>query len=293
MLSFRAPAAAGAVVLALLLPGCAPQGSNSTAGTASGASPSASPSCTAATLDTKTAGTLTIGTDKPAYSPWFVDDQPSNGKGFESAVAYAVAKQLGYQDSQVKWVTASFNSVIQPGTKPFDVDINQFSITDDRKKAVDFSTGYYDVRQAVVAVKGNKAASAKSLADLKNVKLGAQVGTTSYTAITDVIKPAKAPAVFDDNDKAKLALSNGQIDALVVDLPTGLYLSAAEIKNGVVVGQLPPTTGSVEQFGMVLEKGSALTSCVSQAVDALRANGTLKTLEATWLTDAAGAPDLK
>jgi polar amino acid transport system substrate-binding protein len=291
MLLFRAPAAAGAVVLALLLPGCAPQDSSSTAATGSGAS--ASPSCTAATLDTKTAGTLTIGTDKPAYSPWFVDDQPSNGKGFESAVAYAVAKQLGYQNSQVKWVTASFNSVIQPGPKPFDVDLNQFSITDDRKKAVDFSTGYYDVRQAVVAVKGNKAASAKSLADLKNVKLGAQVGTTSYNAITDVIKPAKTPAVFDDNDKAKLALSNGQIDALVVDLPTGLYLAAAEIKNGVVVGQLPPTTRAVEQFGIVLEKGSGLTNCVSQAVDALRANGTLKTLEATWLTDAAGAPDLK
>jgi polar amino acid transport system substrate-binding protein len=293
MLSFRAPAAAGAVVLALLLPGCAPQDSNSTAATPSGASPSAA-ACTAASLGTKTSGTLTIGTDKPAYSPWFVDDQPSNGKGFESAVAYAVAKQLGYQNSQVKWVTAAFNSVIQPGLKPFDVDINQFSITEDRKKAVDFSSGYYDVRQSVVAIKGNKAAGAKSLADLKGVKLGAQVGTTSYNAITEVIKPAKTPAVFDDNDKAKLALSNGQIDALVVDLPTGLYLSAAELKNGVVVGQLPPTTtGTVEQFGLVLEKGSALTKCVSQAVDTLRSNGTLKTLEATWLTDAAGAPDLK
>jgi polar amino acid transport system substrate-binding protein len=294
MSSFRAPAAAGAVALALLLPGCAPQDSNSstsTAATSSGASPTAA--CTAASLATKTAGTLTIGTDKPAYSPWFVNNQPTNGKGFESAVAYAVAKQLGYQDSQVKWVTASFNSVIQPGAKPFDVDINQFSITDDRKKAVDFSSGYYDVRQAVVAVKGNKAASAKSLADLKNVKLGAAVGTTSYTAITDVIKPAKKPAVFDDNDKAKLALSNGQIDGLVVDLPTGLYLAAAEIKKGVVVGQLPPTTGSVEQFGMVLAKGSPLTNCISQAVDALRSAGTLKTLEATWLTDAAGAPDLR
>jgi polar amino acid transport system substrate-binding protein len=299
MLSMRAPATVGAVLLALLLPGCAPTDSSddsATTGVAGATSAGASPStaaCTAAGLDTKTAGTLTVGTDKPAYSPWFSDDNPANGKGFESAVTYAVAKHLGYQTGQVKWVTASFNSAIQPGPKPFDVDVNQFSITDARKKVVDFSSGYYDVRQAVVAIKGSKAASATSLAALKGIKLGAQVGTTSYQTITDVIKPTKAAAVFDDNDKAKLALANGQIEALVVDLPTALYLAAAEIKNGVVVGQLPTTTGKVEQFGMILAKGSPLTSCVSQAVDALRADGTLKTLETTWLTSAAGAPELK
>jgi polar amino acid transport system substrate-binding protein len=303
MLSFRAPAAAGAVVLALLLPGCSPQDSNGTApatatgagASASGASAGASQSeaCRTAELSTKTGGTLTIGTDKPAYSPWFVDDKPTNGKGFESAVAYAVAEQLGFPNGRVRWVTASFNSVIQPGPKPFDVDINQFSITADRKKVIDFSTGYYDITQSIVAIKGDKAAKAKSLADLKNVKLGAAVGTTSYAAITDVIKPAKKPAVFDDNDKAKLALANGQIDALVVDLPTGLYLSAAEIKNGVMVGQLPNPPGTTEQLGMVLEKGSKLTPCVSQAVDTLRANGTLEKLKSTWLTDAAGAPVLR
>jgi len=291
MLSVRLPAA-GVVLIALALAGCAPADSadTSTGATATG---SATDSCTAATLKTKTSGTLTIGTDKPAYAPWFIDGNPANGEGYESAVAYAVAKQLGYQTSQVKWVTASFTSVIQPGTKPFDIDLNQFSITDARKKAVDFSSGYYDVRQAVVAVKGSKAAAAKSLANLKGVKLGAQVGTTSYQAITSVIRPAKAPAVYDDNDKAKLALANGQIDGLVVDLPTALYLAAAEIKNGVVVGQLPSTTGAVEQFGVVLEKNSPLTGCVSQAVDALRSDGTLKTLEAKWLTDAAGAPELR
>jgi polar amino acid transport system substrate-binding protein len=294
MPSYRAPVAAGAVLLALLLPGCAPADEADSAATPAAGSSSASAACTPAGLKTKTAGTLTIGTDKPAYSPWFQDDDPTNGKGFESAVAYAVAGKLGYDKGAVKWVTASFNSVIQPGAKPYDLDINQFSITPEREKAVDFSSGYYDVTQAVVTVKGSKAATVKDLAGLAGLKIGAQVGTTSYKAITDVIKPQTAPAVFDDNDKAKLALSNGQIDALVVDLPTALYIAAADLKDGVVVGQLPPTTGgTVEQFGIVLEKGSPLTPCVSQAVDALRGDGTLETLESTWLTDAAGAPLLK
>jgi polar amino acid transport system substrate-binding protein len=309
MLSYRVPVVTGAVLLALLLPACSPQDSDGTSpttgasgggpspGTASAAADAAtsgvkSPACRTAAQTTKTAGTLTVGTDKPAYSPWFVDDTPTNGKGFESAVAYAVAQQLGFPSGRVRWVTASFNSVIQPGPKPFDVDINQFSITADRKKAVDFSTGYYDVTQSIVAIKGNRAAGAKTLADLKKVKFGAQVGTTSYQSIIDTIKPSKKPAVFDDNDKAKLALANGQIDALVVDLPTGLYLAGADLKHGVLVGQLSNPAGSTEQFGLVLEKGSNLTPCVSDAVDRLRADGTLKRLETTWLTDAAGAPVL-
>jgi polar amino acid transport system substrate-binding protein len=294
MSPYRLPAAVGTVLLALLLPGCAPTDESDTAAAPSAGASSATATCTPAALKTKTAGTLTIGTDKPAYGPWFSDDDPSNGKGFESAVAYAVATKLGYDKSAVKWVTASFNSVIQPGTKPYDLDINQFSITPEREKAVDFSSGYYDVTQAVVTVKGSKAAGVKDLAGLKDLKIGAQVGTTSYKAVTDVVQPTSAPKVFDDNDKAKLALANGQIDALVVDLPTALYLAAADLKNGVVVGQLPATTsGTVEQFGIVLEKGSSLTNCVSQAVDGLRGDGTLKTLESTWLTDAAGAPLLK
>jgi polar amino acid transport system substrate-binding protein len=294
MSPYRLPAAVGTVLLALLLPGCAPTDESDTAAAPSAGASSATATCTPAALKTKTTGTLTIGTDKPAYGPWFSDDDPSNGKGFESAVAYAVATKLGYDKSAVKWVTASFNSVIQPGTKPYDLDINQFSITPEREKAVDFSSGYYDVTQAVVTVKGSKAAGVKDLAGLKDLKIGAQVGTTSYKAVTDVVQPTSAPKVFDDNDKAKLALANGQIDALVVDLPTALYLAAADLKNGVVVGQLPATTsGTVEQFGIVLEKGSSLTNCVSQAVDGLRGDGTLKTLESTWLTDAAGAPLLK
>ena len=293
MSSYRAPAAVGAVLLALLLPGCAPTDEADPAVSPSGSASSAA-ACAPADLKTKTAGTLTIGTDSPAYAPWFEDGKPANGKGFESAVAYAVAGKLGYDQPAVKWVTASFTSVIQPGAKPFDLDVNQFSITPERQKAVDFSSGYYDVTQAVVTIKGSKAAGVTTLAGLTGLKIGAQVGTTSYKAVTDVIKPTSDPKVFDDNDKAKLALANGQIDALVVDLPTALYLAAADLKNGVVVGQLPATTsGTIEQFGIVLEKDSSLTDCVTQAVDALRSDGTLKTLETTWLTDAAGAPLLK
>jgi polar amino acid transport system substrate-binding protein len=248
--------------------------------------------CKPGALSTLTAGTLTIGTDDPAYSPWFDNNKPADGKGFESAVAYVVAKQLGYSANKVKWVKASFNTVIQPGKKAFDFDINEVSITPERAKAVDFSTGYYDVAQALVTTTKSKIAKAKSVADLAKAKLGAAVGTTSYSTITDVIKPKAKPSVFDTNDIATQALINGQIDGLVLDLPTAFYVSAAALKNGLIVGQFAPKAGS-EQFGLVLSKGSALTSCVSTAVDALRANGSLKTLASTWLGNTAGAPVLK
>lgn len=283
-------------LLVLALAGCA---SSSTPTATSSAAPSstttdASPSaaaCEKGALPTLEDGTLTIATDKPAYGPWFEDDDPTNGKGYESAVAYAVADQLGYPKDKVTWVTASFNSVVAPGPKPFDVDINQVSITPARKQGLDFSSGYYDVRQAVITTKGSTIADAKSVADLKDAKLGAQVGTTSLTAVNDQIEPSQQPLVFDSNDLAKAALMNGQIDGLVVDLPTAFYLVNAELDDGVIVGQLPKVEGTDEQFGIVLDKGSALTPCVTQAVDALREDGTLDELQATYLTQA-GAPEL-
>jgi len=253
---------------------------------------SASQAATGGNLPTLTKGTLTIGTDDPAYTPWFDNNNPADGKGFESAVAYAVAKQLGYPASKVKWVKASFNTVIQPGKKAFDFDINEVSITPDRAKAVDFSTGYYDVAQAIITTSKSKIAKAKTIADLANAKLGASVGSTSYATITDVIKPKGKPAVFDTNDLATAALKNGQIDGLVLDLPTAFYVAGAELSNGVILGQFAPKAGS-DQFGLVLTKGSALTKSVSAAVDALRANGTLKALAAKWLATAGGAPVLK
>ncbi|MFB9368896.1 ABC transporter substrate-binding protein [Kitasatospora albolonga] len=281
-----APAAA-LLAAAALLTACAPQ--------EEAKSPSAAGSCEAGKLATKKSGTLTVGTDKPAYDPWFSEDTPSNGKGFESAVAYAVAEKLGYPKDKVSWVVSPFNKAFAPGVKDFDFDVNQISVSAERKQSVDFSSGYYDVRQAVIALKGSKAAGAASLADLKNVKLGAQVGTTSLSAITGQIKPAAQPAVFDDNDLAKTALKNGQIDALVVDLPTAFYITGAEVTDAKVIGQLETVAGGSggEQFGLVLDKGSALTGCVSQAVDALRADGTLARLEKQWLSDAVSAPVLK
>jgi len=281
-----------------LLVGCAPADAPTTAASTSAASASASASCTKDTLQVRTPGTLTVGTDKPAYAPWFVDDNPANGKGYESAVAYAVAEKLGFARADVTWTTASFSSVIAPGPKTFDFDINQVSITDERRKNIDFSSGYYDVTQAVVTVKGSKAAGAKGLADLAGLKIGAQVGTTSLKAIEEIIKPSAKAAVFNTNDDAKLALANGTIDAIVVDLPTALFLSAVGTKdggldNGVLIGQLGGSSSKTEQFGLVLDKGSPLTKCVSQAVDALRVDGTLTTLESQWLTGTAGAPVLK
>jgi len=264
------------------------------AGSSSSASASASASatCDPASMKTKTAGTLTVGTDKPAYEPWFSNDDPSNGKGYESAVAYAIADKLGYAKDKVTWVVAPFNTVITPGEKAFDLDLNQVSISDERKNAVDFSSGYYDVRQAVITYKGSPIDGKTTVADLKDAKLGAQVGTTSYIAVKEQIKPDQTIAVFDTNDLAVQALKNKQIDGIVADLPTAFYMTAAQLDDGVIVGQLPAEGSTPEQFGAVLDKGSPLTACISQAVDALRADGTLDTLVAQWLS-TQGAPELK
>jgi polar amino acid transport system substrate-binding protein len=232
-----------------------------------------------------------VATGNPAFPPWVVDDKPESGKGYEAAVTYAVAKQLGYADADVTWIRTTFDSAIAPGPKKFDVNIQQFSISEDRKKAVDFSSGYYDLTQAVVSYKGSPIEKVTTVAGLKDAKLGAALGTTSLTAITDVIQPSGKPSVFKDNAAAVTALKNKQIDGLVVDLPTAFYLAAAEIPGGLIVGQLPNTADQKEQLGFLLAKGSPLTTCVTQAVDALRADGTLATLQETWLANQ-GAPVL-
>ena len=247
---------------------------------------------TSSALETVTAGKLTIGTGTPAYSPWVLDDKPESGKGFEAAVAYAVAKQLGFAAKDVVWVRTSFDEAIAPGPKNFDFNLQQYSITPERAKNVDFSSPYYETAQTVITVKGSKAASVTSTAGLKGLLLGAATGTTSYTAITDVIKPSQKPLAFNSNDDAKAALTNGQVDAIVVDLPTAIYLTAVELTGGIIVGQLP-TAAKGDQFGLVLDKGSKLTKPVDQALAALKADGTLAALEAKWLTTAAGVPVLK
>jgi polar amino acid transport system substrate-binding protein len=271
--------------IALTLTACAPADEN--------ASPSPSDtSCAVENLAVKTAGKITIGTDSPAYSPWYVDDDPSNGEGFESAVAYAVAEQLGFAASDVVWVVSPFNSIIAPGAKDFDFAINQVSITDERKNAVDFSSGYYNVNQALITYAGSPIDGATSLAELKDAKLGAQVGTTSYNTIVDVIQPTQEVAAFNDNDVAVKSLNNEQIDGLVVDLPTAFFMTAVQLDNGVIVGQFP-TDGDGEQFGLVLDKDSALTTCVSAAVDALWDAGSLDDLAQQWLADVTNAPFIR
>ncbi|MEP6981268.1 MAG: transporter substrate-binding domain-containing protein, partial [Nakamurella sp.] len=247
--------------------------------------------CTPASLATLAAGTLTIATSEPAYEPWMVGDDPTNGQGYESAVAYAVAQQLGYSAAQVTWARVPFEAVIAPTPKDFDFDVNQVSISDERKAAVDFSSGYYDVVQAVVTVKGSPLDGVTTLAGLKDARLGAMIGTTSLAAIAASIAPHTDPAVFDSNDAGVQALQAGSIDGLVLDLPSALYVANAQLPDGLLVGQLPASSADTEQFGLVLDKGSELTTCVTAAVDALRADGTLGALAQQWIADTS-APEL-
>ena len=251
---------------------------------------SASASCEKADLATVTDGVLTIATGEPAYYPWVIDDAPESGEGFEAAVAYAVATQLGFSKDEVKWVRTTFDGAVTPGEKNFDFNLQQFSITEERKAAVDFSSPYYTAPQAIVSFKGSKIDGKTSIADLAGAKLGAAVGTTSLDAIESQL--GLKASVFNDNAAGVSALKNKQIDGLVVDLPTAFYLSGVEIENGIIVGQLP-STGSGDQFGLLLTKGSALTSCVSGAVDAITADGTLGSITDTWLATNTGSPVLK
>ena len=247
-------------------------------------------SCEKADLATVTSGKLTIATGEPAYYPWVIDDKPESGEGFEGAVAYAVAKQLGFNNDEVVWVRTTFDGAVTPGEKNFDFNLQQFSITADRSKVVDFSSPYYTAPQAIVSYKGSKIAGKTSIAELKNAKLGAAVGTTSLDAVENQI--GVKPQVFNDNAAGVTALKNGQIDGLVVDLPTAFYLSGVEVKDGLIVGQLP-SSGAGDQFGLLLSKGSKLTPCVTGAVDAITADGTLAAITDKWLATDAGAPVLK
>lgn len=250
-----------------------------------------------------TAGQLTIGTDNPAYPPWYAGgtqgssfwkiNSPATAKGYESAVAYAIAAKLGFSKSQVKWVYEPFNKSFAPGKKSFDFDINQISYTPARAKVVNFSVSYYDVNQAIVVKKGTKIASVRSIAGLKSFKLGAQLGTTSYGFITTYIKPSQQPAVYPQNAGAVLALKNGQIDGLVVDLPTAFYVTAVQVPNSKILGQFEIKGKVTDHFGVVLAKGNPFTACVNSAITALRKNGTLTRLQHLWLAKATGAPILK
>ena len=238
-----------------------------------------------------TEGKLTIATGEPAYAPWVIDNKPESGEGFEAAVAYAVAEEMGYAKGDVVWVRTSFDSAIAPGPKDFDLNIQQFSVSEDRKKAVDFSSPYYETTQAVVAAGGTAAADAKSIADLKDAAIGVASGTTSLKVAEEVIAPSKDLQVFNSLDDAVAALQSGQIDAIVTDLPGAFYVRDAQLDDGVIVGQLESEQGG-DEFAFVLPKDSALTAKASKAVDALRESGKLEELATEWIADQ-GAPVLK
>ena len=244
--------------------------------------------CTPDQLQTKADGTLTVATDKPAFPPYVIDDDPTNGKGFESAVAYAIADQLGFDQADVTWTRVPFNSSYAPGPKDFDFDVNQISITPKRAEQVDFSSPYYEANQAVVALKDSDAADATSLAELQNAKIGVQIGTTSLDAVNNVIKPSSDPQVFDTSNDVVSALKNQQVDAVVVDVPTAFYLTAVQVPEATTVGQFSAPGG--DEWGALLERNSPLTACISQAIDALSESGALAHIEQTWIADKTNAP---
>lgn len=274
---------------ALLLTACG-SSSETAASAAPATAETGASACAPESLQTLTTGKLTIATGEPAYFPWVIDDAPESGEGFEAAVAYAVATQLGFAKEDVSWVRTTFDGAITPGVKDFDFNLQQFSITEERKAAVDFSSPYYSAPQAIVSYAGSPIEGLTTIEELKGAKLGAGVGTTSLDAISAVF--GSEPRAFNDNAAAVAALKNGQIDGIVVDLPTAFYLSGVEIEGGIIVGQIP-STGDNGDFGLLLAKDSPITSCVSQAVDAIRASGELDEITAKWLSTDAGAPVLK
>ncbi len=267
-----------------------PAGSGTTTGEATPGA-SAEDACAPGRLSLVSPGTLTVGTDKPAYPPYFEDDDPANGKGFESAVAYAVADKLGFARDEVKWTVVPFNSSYAPGPKKFDFDINQVSISAKRAERVDFSTPYYTAPQAVLSLKSAPTATATSLAELADAKLGVQVGTTSLDAVSEVIEPTTQPQVFNDSNDTVRALKTKRVDAIVTDLPTAFFLTAAEIPEATITGQFDAPGG--DDWGLVLAKDSELTPCVNQALEELESSGELEQITAEWMGDQAGAPELR
>lgn len=274
--ALRTVLAATAAATALLLSGCA-----------GGSTPAASGSAAASDADYVTPGKLTIATGDIAYEPYVIGDDPTSGEGFEAAVAYAIADKLGFAADDVEWVRTSFEAAIAPGPKNFDFNIQQYTITDERKQAVDFSTPYYSASQAVVAIEGGAADGVDTIAGLQGLTLGAMAGSTSAQTIEDVIQPTTEPLLYASNEDAVAAFNANQFDAFVIDLPTAFLATAMYIDNSYIVGELP-AGGVADEWGVVLAKDSALTDQVSAAIDELRADGTLEEITDEWLGAGLG-----
>jgi polar amino acid transport system substrate-binding protein len=280
--------AATAVVAAAGLAACG----SSSAGSSGGGTTAAPASCSSSGIQGElyARGTLTVATDKPAYPPWFEGNDPSNGKGYESAVAYAVAKQLGFSRGQVHWAYEPFDNSYAPGPKKFDFDVNEVSFSAQRATAVTFSDSYYDVQQAIIALKGTPIVAHHAPADLKGYVFGDQIGTTSLAFITSQIQPTHQPKVFQTLNVAKEALQTHQIAALVADTPTAQFISSSEIPHSVMVAQFPSTG---EHFGLLFRKGNPLVTCVNKALATLKANGTLAALQKKYLQLFLVVPTIK
>ncbi|MCX6513483.1 MAG: ABC transporter substrate-binding protein [Actinobacteria bacterium] len=273
-------------VTGLTLAACG--GSDSASDTTAAAGGSGNECTTGKTL---AEGTLTIGTGNPAFSPWVENDAPESGEGFEAAVAYAVATAMGFDKANVAWVRTSFDEAVQPGAKNFDFNLQQYSITEERKQTVSFSDPYYSTNQAIVGYADSAAVGATTVEALKELKFGVQSGTTSLQFLVDNIAPTTEPYVYDDNAAAKAALEAKQIDAIVVDLPTALYISAVEIEGSTVIGQFPASDGMApDQFGLVFDLDNPLVDCVNVALQSIKDSGELATIEQTWLSENISAP---
>jgi len=265
----------GFVVMALLVAACGGSSTETTGAESSG--------CAVDQLELVQSGVLTVATGEPAFPPWVVDDDPTNQQGFEAAVAYAVAEQLGFTPEQVTWIRTGFDEAVAPGPKDFDFNLQQYSITDERDEVVDFSVPYYVTDQALVAFADSPVTEANTVADLKGFVLGAQIGTTSLDYIEEIIQPDTAPPVYDTNSDAKSALDAGQVDALVFDLPTAHFITAVEIPEATIVGVLEASEEQADRFGLLFADGSPLVACVNEALEALEADGTLDSLAEQWL----------
>ena len=274
------------------LAGCASDdsGSSGESGSTSGAKVASLDDCTPETLSTFREGVLTVATDSPAYEPYFENDDPSNGKGYEIAVAYAVADKLGFSRSEVEWTVVPFNASYAPGPKKFDFDVNQISITPAREKAVDFSIPYYTANQAVLVTEESGIGEVSGLDELQDLNIGVQIGTTSLEAVETEIEPSTKPKVYDNSNDVVTALKQGQIDAAVLDLPTAIYLRAVEIPDSSIAGQFSAPGG--DEWGALLAKDSELTPCVNAALEALKEDGSLEEITRQWMSESAKAPEL-
>lgn len=278
---------AALIVLSVLAAACGDSDESSSSGSGG--------SCAVGDLDLITAGTLTVATGEPAFPPWVGvgDDNfdvPESKTGFEGGLVYALAAEMGFADDNVVWVRTGFDEAIGPGAKSWDFNIQQYSITEAREEVVDFSDPYYVTRQALVTFPDSEFASASSIADLKGAKLGAAIGTTSLDFIENVIKPDADANVYDENVDVEAAMNAGQIDGLVVDLPTAYFITAVQVEGSIIAGQFEAAAAEPDEFGMLFSQGSALRGCVNSALKSLRDNGTLQDLEDEWLTQAGAVP---